>query len=189
MSNYLFEIGERNYPIEDCYIFGSFEDGYDKQVQWNIVVEFPGEDVHASFENITLKNVNKFEDLENKAFILEEHDLEEEFLYEGIDEDFIYVDEIHFGKINKENQTIDIEVLGIAADEFIESDINDEEEIEGEELNIHLNAQFEGIYFFTENKKNVEKFVKNYLKKELSEVKIEFEKEEDDDWWNCIITY
>lgn len=188
MSEQVFEIGERSYPIEDCYIVGFYEDGVDQEIQWNIVVEFPGEDVYASFENITIKGVRNFNDLENKDFILEEDDLEENFLYEGVDEELVYVDAIHFGAIDADHQTIDVEIQGFVADDILDEDEDSEEvELEGEDLFITLTPQLEGIYFITQNKKNVEKFVKDFLKKKLEEVEIDYE--EEDGVWNCIINY
>jgi len=191
MSDYIFKIGKKDYPIEDSYIVGFFEEEIDEQVQWNLVVEFPGEDVFASFENITLKNVHNFDDLENKSFILED-DENEEFFYEGLDDELVYIDEIHFQKVDKTHRTIEVRVIGIATDEILEEEDDSEEdiELEGEELDIFLKAEFEGIYFITKNKKNVEKFVKDFLKKNFDEVEIEYEEnEEEKGYWNCIIRY
>lgn len=186
MSEQVFEIGERSYPIEDCYIVGFYEDGVDQEIQWNIVVEFPGEDVYASFENIVIKGVRNFNDLENKSFILEEDDVEENFLYEGVDEELVYVDAIQFGAIDSENQTINVEIQGFVADDIIDEE-EEELELEGEDVLITLNPQLEGIYFITQNKKNVENFVKNFLRKKLDDVYIDYEEEEG--MWNCIINY
>jgi hypothetical protein len=186
MSPNVFKVGTKEYPVEDCYIYGVFEDEIDEAINWNLVVEFPGEEVHASFQGISFRDVHDFEGLQNKTFRIED-DEEDYFLYEGIEEELIYVDEIHFSKLDKENQTIEVNVIGLAADEIIEDEENEDEEIIGEELDIQLTADFEGIYFYTENKKNVEKFVVNHLKKKLDEVEIEYEKEED--FWSCLITY
>ncbi len=187
MMEQIFEIGQRNYPIEDCYIVGFFEDGMDKEIQWNIVVEFPGEDVYASFENILINGVRNFNDLQNKEFNIEEDDSEESFVYEGVDEELIFVDSIEFFEIDHENETITVQINGFAADELPDNEDSEEMELEGEDLEIVLNPQFEGIYFITKNKKNVEKFVKDFMKKDLDSVDIEYE--EEDGVWNCIITY
>lgn len=191
MNQQNFEIGARKYPIEDCYIVGFFEDGIDREIQWNIVAEFPGEDVYASFQNIVIKGVKNFHELENRNFFPEEDDEKDNFLYEGVDEELVFVDSIAFLNVDKENEAITVEIAGFAADEGeIHYDEESEEmELEGEDIHITLTPQFEGIYFFTQNKKNVEKFVKDFMKKDWDSVQVEYEEEEENGGWNCIITY
>lgn len=188
MSNQIFQIGEREYPIEDCYILGWFEDGVDEEIQWSIVVELTGDEVYASFQGITIQGVKNFHDLQEQSFFPDEDDENELFIYEGIDEELVYVDEIHFGKLVEDEQAIEVEIQGFVADEMIDDDTDEDEELEGTDFVLTLQPQLEAIYFVTKNKKNAEKFVKEFMKIPLERVDIEYE-EEEDGVWNCIINY
>lgn len=182
----VYKIGSYEYPIADCYLVGLFEDEVSEHVEWSLQIDFDTDDEeasYASFNSIVIPNAKSPKDLQNKVFDLDEIDEDWDFFYyEGIEEDRLHVEKIEFGAYDEKNKKIAVKIHTILEENYDE----EADEIEGEELIISLNFDYEGIVFLTDDKKKASAFCKNYLKLSPEKVTIEYE-ESEERGYECII--